>query len=223
MKVLKSNKFKVSAAVVVLVLGVSIGGTIAWLHESTDTVRNSGDPGLVNVTIDENFEPGDVRNKTVVKQVRIKNSRQDSKGNGNLNVVPAYIRVQLVPTWVKDADNETTGKKEQVVLPVDAASLIDYQLNLRSNSKNEPSKSNDVDGDWVQGDDGYYYFTKPVDPDKYTDYLLETVSGKSGVTFPQDGYLELNVLVDAIQATNTKAANDAWGNPTTDQGKTNIY
>ena len=126
MKVLKSNKFKVSAAVVVLVLGVSIGGTIAWLHKSTDTVRNSFDPGLVNVTIDENFEPGDVRNKTVVKQVRIKNSRQDSKGNGNLNVVPAYIRVQLVPTWVKDADNETTGKKEQVVLPVDAASLIDY-------------------------------------------------------------------------------------------------
>ena len=164
-----------------------------------------------------------MRNKTVVKQVRIKNSRQDSKGNGNLNVVPAYIRVQLVPTWVKDADNETTEKKEQVVLPVDAASLIDYQLNLKSNSKNEPSKSNDVDGDWVQGDDGYYYFTKPVDPDKYTDYLLETVSGKSGVTFPQDGYLELNVLVDAIQATNTKAANDAWGNPTTDQGKTNIY
>ena len=223
MKVLKSNKFKVSAAVVVLVLGVSIGGTIAWLHKSTDTVRNSFDPGLVNVTIDENFEPGDVRNKTVVKQVRIKNSRQDSKGNGNLNVVPAYIRVQLVPTWVKDTDNETTGKKEQVVLPVDAASLIDYQLNLKSNSKNEPSKSNDVDGDWVQGDDGYYYFTKPVDQDKYTDYLLETVSGKSGVTFPQDGYLELNVLVDAIQATNTKAANDAWGNPTTDQGKTNIY
>ena len=33
MKVLKSNKFKVSAAVVVLVLGVSIGGTIAWLHK----------------------------------------------------------------------------------------------------------------------------------------------------------------------------------------------
>ena len=140
MKVLKSNKFKVSAAVVVLVLGVSIGGTIAWLHKSTDTVRNSFDPGLVNVTIDENFEPGDVRNKTVVKQVRIKNSRQDSKGNGNLNVVPAYIRVQLVPTWVKDADNETTGKKEQVVLPVDAASLIDYQLNLKSSSSNEPSK-----------------------------------------------------------------------------------
>ena len=52
MKVLKSNKFKVSAAVVVLVLGVSIGGTIAWLHKSTDTVRNSFDPGLVNVTID---------------------------------------------------------------------------------------------------------------------------------------------------------------------------
>ena len=56
MKVLKSNKFKVSAAVVVLVLGVSIGGTIAWLHKSTDTVRNSFDPGLVNVTIDENNE-----------------------------------------------------------------------------------------------------------------------------------------------------------------------
>lgn len=68
-----------------------------------------------------------------------------------------------------------------------------------------------------------FYFTKPVDPDKYTDYLLETVSGKSGVTFPQEGYLELNVLVDAIQATNTKAANDAWGTPTTNQGKTNIY
>ena len=96
MKVLKSNKFKVSAAVVVLVLGVSIGGTIAWLHKSTDTVRNSFDPGLVNVTIDENFEPGDVRNKTVVKQVRIKNSRQDSKGNFILKKMkPSFLPLPI--------------------------------------------------------------------------------------------------------------------------------
>ena len=54
-------------------------------------------------------------------------------------------------------------------------------------------------------------------------FALDIPTEETGVTFPQDGYLELNVLVDAIQATNTKAANDAWGNPTTDQRKTNIY
>lgn len=197
MKILKMSKWKIALVTVALVAVLAFGGTIAFLAFNTDGVRNVFTSGVVNIEVEEEFNGGDIRNNDViVKQVRIKND--DAKGE--LNVVDAYIRVNLVATWVDDDGS---------VVPVDAESLIDYNLNL------DNSSADDVQGSWVLGDDGFYYFNAAVAPNEYTDYLLESVSAKANVVLPETGHLEINVLADAIQASGD-AYQDAWGNPTSD-------
>ena len=68
-------------------------------------------------------------------------------------------------------------------------------------------------------DDGYYYFTAPVEPDQYTDYLLEGVKLKENAVLPklaEEGNLQVDVLVDAVQAHGTAAVNQAWDYPTSE-------
>ena len=214
-RILKNKKlfFSVGAAVFITVL--ALGGTFAFLTCRTPGVANPFDPGIVNVVVEEHFEPKDIREGEIVKQVRVKNSRTNSKGEGNLNIVPVYVRVQLAATWMKENPKE----EKSVVVAFDPAPYIDYQLNLRSSSTGELTQENDVEGDWVPGDDGYYYFTAPVEPDQCTDYLLEGVKLKENAVLPklaEEGNLQVDVLVDAVQAHGTAAVNQAWDHPTSE-------
>ena len=219
-KILKNKKVVISFIAVVLVTVFALGGTFAFLTSRTSGVENPFDPGLVNVVVEEHFEPKDIREGEIVKQVRVKNSRTNSKGEGDLNIVPAYVRVQLVATWTKEDPNE----EKPVVVAFDPTPYIDYQLNLKSGSTSELAQGTDVSGDWVLGDDGYYYFTSAVDKDQCTDYLLEGVKLKENAVLPKladEGNLQIDVLVDAVQAHGTSAVNTAWGNPTAE--KQQIY
>lgn len=204
LKVVKKRKLRISLLSLIAILMVSFGGTLAYLTFVTDGLHNIFNHAIVNVTIDENFDGADIKKGTVTKEVRYKNDTL----NGELSLVPIYVRASYVATWV----SEKNGK--EVISPVDVASMLDYKLNLK-NSVYGKSSSN-VEGQWLKGDDGYYYFTGVVDVDHYTDYLLSEVSLKKGYSvsdLPEDGHLEIDVLVDAIQTT-SGAANDAWGNPT---------
>ena len=153
----------------------------------------------MNITTDEDFEEDEISYEPVAKKVRIKN---DSL-NGELNVVPVYIRVALVSTW-KNEDG--------TVAAVNADDLIEFKLNLNDASTTDFVRSADVTGKWVLGNDGFYYFTGVVEPDKYTDYLLESVSLKENAVAPENGNLEVNVLADAVQADVSKV-NQAWNTP----------
>jgi hypothetical protein len=113
----------------------------------------------------------------------------NSSENGQLNVVPVYIRARLVSSWKDSKGN---------IMAVDSDKLIKYNLTDKTS--------------WVQGDDGYYYYTKPVNPDQYTDYLIDSVE-KSGDPLPSDGHLEIQVLADGIQIYGD-AMKDTWGIPT---------
>lgn len=212
-KFLNNRKRTVVVLTTALLTVFAVGGSLALLQARTNTKENNFKYGLVNVVPEEHFEPGDIREGEVVKQLRIKNSRTDSKGEGDLNIVPAYVRVKLVASWVKEGEQG----ENPVIVPFDPAPYICYGLNLNSENASELTQSTDVDGDWVKGDDGCYYFTKPVEPDAYTDYLLETVSLSDSAVLPQaaeGGYLQIDVLVDAEQASSPDAVKQAWGNPT---------
>ncbi len=207
MKILKMSRWKIALLAVALVAVLVVGGTVAILAFRTDGVENVFTSGVVNIEVEEDFDDeADIRTGDPVKKlVCIKNDSM----NGQLNVVPIYIRVKLVANWVEDDGS---------VVAIDATQLLDYNLNLDSSSK---TAEKDVDGDWVLGEDGFYYFTKAIDPDTCTDYLLESVSAKEGAVLPETGHLEINVLADAIQA-NGDAYINAWGDPKTNDG-TSIY
>ena len=203
-KATKKRKLSLSVLAVIGILIVSFSGTLAYLTFKTNGLHNIFKHAIVNVTIDEKFESGDIRDGSVNKVVRYKNDTLD----GELSLIPIYVRAKYVATWV------TTKDGKEVIAPVDAESLLKYNLNL--NNSIYKGDASDVDGEWVKGDDGYFYFTGIVDVDCYTDYLLSSVELKEGVDksdLPDEGHLEMDVLVDAIQTT-SGAANDAWSNPT---------
>ena len=206
MKMLTKKKIKASVLGIVAVLALSVGGTFAYIQVASGSAFNVFQHGLVNIQPEEKFDGGDIREKDLDKLVRIKNDSQD----GKLKVVPVYIRASFVPTWV-DSDGN--------VMQVNAGSLIDYTLNLNSSSMMIGEKD-DVEGDWVKGDDGYYYFTGIVEKDCYTDFLLEKVSLRTDKKdkVPEGGHLELNVLCDGVQG-KPEIANKAWNNPTVDGKK----
>ena len=60
-RILKNKKlvFSVGAAVFITVL--ALGGTFAFLTGRTPGVANPFDPGIVNVVVEEHFEPKDIR------------------------------------------------------------------------------------------------------------------------------------------------------------------
>lgn len=83
---------------VVLLLGVAIGGTIAWLSTKTTPVTNTFTPAEVTCKVEEDFNE-DTGEKT---KVNVTNT-------GNIDV---YIRVKLVTYRTNDAGQHIGGKAE---------------------------------------------------------------------------------------------------------------
>ena len=101
----------------------------------------------------------------------------------NSTGVPVYIRVALVANMIDGAGN-VTG----------AASVPTFTR-----------------GDnWIEGSDGYYYYTEPVPVGESTGNLLQ-----SSMTLDEN--MQVVVLADAIQAMPKQAVIDAWGQTIADQ------
>lgn len=92
MKKLMNRKTILLLIAAVLILGMAIGGTVAYLTATTGEVTNTFTPGKVDITVEETF---DGETKT---NVSIKNT-------GN---VDAYIRAKVVVTW-QDANGNVYG------------------------------------------------------------------------------------------------------------------
>lgn len=80
---------------VVLLLGVAIGGTIAWLSTKTTPVTNTFTPAKVTCEVEEDFDV----NTGVKTNVNVENT-------GNIAV---YIRVKLVTYRTNDAGHHIGG------------------------------------------------------------------------------------------------------------------
>lgn len=83
---------------VVLLLGVAIGGTIAWLSTKTTPVTNTFTPAEVTCEVEEKFD----KTTGVKNDVNVKN-------NGNIAV---YIRVKLVTYRTNDDGQHIGGTAE---------------------------------------------------------------------------------------------------------------
>lgn len=83
---------------VVLLLGVAIGGTIAWLSTKTTPVTNTFTPAEVTCEVEEDFD----ENTGEKTNVNVTNT-------GNIAV---YIRVKLVTYRTNDAGQHIGGKAE---------------------------------------------------------------------------------------------------------------
>ena len=121
--------------------------------------------------------------KITVDEETSNNQKTSITVENNSTGVPVYIRVALVANMI-DKDENVTG----------AASVPTFTR-----------------GDnWIEGSDGYYYYTKAVPVGESTGNLL-----KSQMTLSEN--MQVVVLADAIQAMPKQAVIDAWGQTIADQ------
>ncbi len=104
----------------------------------------------------------------------------------NTGNIDAFIRAVVVATFVsEDGKVLATAPKESV----------DYFIQWGT------------DG-WTQGQDGYWYHTKPVKPEETTVLLIESAYELS----VPDGYrLHLQILATGVQSDPAIAVQEAWG------------
>ena len=94
----RGRKIKPIALIIsiILVAGLAIAGTTAWLTNKTNSVTNSFTPGKVTTTVTENFDG------TTKSDIHVKNT-------GN---VDAYVRASVVMNWV-DKDGNVVADDTQ--------------------------------------------------------------------------------------------------------------
>ena len=112
----------------------------------------------------------------------------------NTGDIDAYIRAAIVVTW-KDAEGNISATQPRLATTDNA---MDYIMNLNL-------------GDWIKGNDGYYYFKYPVAPGKATEAALIASCEVSDSADIPDGYsLSVEILADAIQSTPDNAVAESW-------------
>ena len=111
----------------------------------------------------------------------------------NAGDIPAYIRAYIVVTWkdADDADDNVYGE-----LPVEGT---DYTMEIPTNT------------DWVQGSDGYYYYTRPVAVGDSTGTLISECKLTEKVVKPVGYDLSVEIIAEAIQSVPTTTVVGVWG------------
>ena len=193
----KSKRPVALLASLVMLLAVAVVGTAAFLTTSKGPVTNTFTPAHVPNKVVEDF------NGSTKSNVAIKNEGD----------VPAYIRVALVATWVKE--NGQGGYDVYGEQPVPGT---DYTV-----SPAQPTNG------WAKSGDYYYYTAKVPAKDQddstdkeYTGVLFSEIKPLADATTGKtpnqpDGYsLSIEILSQSIQADGTdekgnKPIELAWG------------
>ena len=171
-----------------------IGGSYLVYAAMTATDREENDfrIGQVETRIDEIFDEN-------ITEIPIDTSIQKEVRIQNIGTIKQFVRVMVLPevrtSIVGDAQNEQ-------VLPL----AIGTDLVLE----------NMETSDWLNGGDGYYYYTKEaVAPDQFTSYLFKTVKLSDQLS---DRYneadLSITLKVESINCAEF-AYRDAWWQGTT--------
>lgn len=100
------------------------------------------------------------------------------------------VRVSIIPRWVDKDGNPTTGD----------INMIELGFNKSNN--------------WLQGSDGFYYYTHKLESGGTTSNLLETVKVKDNIP---DEYkfmtLKIDVKSEAVQANRIKNSDNTYEYP----------
>lgn len=170
----------------ILVIGVAVGGALAYVFTKPPTVENEFTPAQVSCAVVETFE------NNVKENVRIRNTGDAT----------AYIRVTMVVTWkYQDSDGIDHVYAQAPVENVDYA--ISYA--------NDPAWLQAEDGFWY-----YIYPVacekEAASADEtLTSTLLQRVEQLAGATVPDGYHLSVEIVASAIQAYPSPAAGENWG------------
>ena len=167
-----------------LVLGVAVGGTVAFLSTRTNSKVNTFTPSEVTCAVTETFE------NNVKSYVAVQNTGDTT----------AFIRAAINVTWMKDAEAGTEyDAANQTVSAKIPVKDTDYSITFAENTN------------WIQGADGYYYYQLPVAPLGSTGVLIDECKLLDGASAPDGYHLSVEIVASAIQAAPEAAVKAAWG------------
>lgn len=166
-----------------LVLGVAVGGTVAFLSTRTDSKVNTFTPSEVTCKVTETFE-NNVKSRVAVQ---------------NTGDTTAFIRAAINVTWMKDAEagteydaaNQTVSAK----IPVEDT---DYSITFAKNTN------------WIKGADGYYYYKLPVAPQGSTEVLIDECKLLNTASVPDGYHLSVEIVASAIQSAPDSVVQSMW-------------
>lgn len=175
----------------VLVLGVAVGGTVAFLSTRTDSKENTFTPSEVTCEVTETF------NNNVKSNVAVQNTGDTT----------AFIRAAINVTWMKDAEAGTEyDAANQTVSAKVPGKDTDYSIQLAKNTN------------WIKGDDGYYYYQLPVKPQDSTKVLIEECKLLKDASVPDGYHLSVEIVASAIQSAPDSVVQSMW-HVTVENGK----
>ena len=155
----------------ILLLMISVGGTIAFVVTHTSEIRNTFTESVVKCEVDETFKDN------VKSNVSIKNTGDTT----------AYIRAFVNVTWMNESGEVAS------VSPKSTDYRIDYS-----------------DSGWLEGSDGYWYYSLPVQPNDKTAVLINSCELLETASAPDGYYLSVEIVCSAIQSTPVSVVSDIW-------------
>ena len=181
------NKKSIIIASVMLLLLATVGTTLAYIFTETKPVENTFNPSKVSCAVVEN--KGTPVTGSVTNTGDIKENVQ-IKNTGDTD---AYIRVAVVVNWAS-ADGSCVWAQK----PADNDYEITYNLNC----------------DWFDGGDGFYYYSKTISPEELTTILINEAKQLKSAPQTPDGiqyYLSIEIVASAIQSTPETVVEEQWG------------
>lgn len=194
---MKKKIFIPLVTIAFLLIGIRVGTTSAYFI-SEDRVTNNFQNGDVDIEIEEpNFNPPNSgwSGWKVDKEVQVKNE----------STVPILVRVSITPSWSNDKEGNSPF----------LGNISENVVKLNFNKENLITDSNKiVPKSWIQGNDGYYYYTSALEIEDETNEeknktsaLLQSIEatinaetvGEDFVSLYEDKYLQVDVKSEAIQ------------------------
>ena len=188
-KNLKHTVLLLSLAVLLI---AGAGTVIAYIHMQTGTVTNSFTPTHVNVEVHEKSFQNNVKTDVSVQNVNEQGS------------IPAYIRAKVIVTWKKDTSGQTGAGISFDTYGQNPIKGTHYAMTLKEYD------STSKDPRWVEGNDGFYYYTAAVEPGETTDILIDEAKLLSDAGIPDGYYLSVEIVAEGIQSVPVSTVVDAW-------------
>lgn len=173
----------------VLLLMVAIGGTVAYLQDSSGKVENTFTPAKVTVHIDETKE------ENIKYDIRVTNATATST-----DAIPVYVRAKLVIYWTDVIDGT------ERVIPKPAGD--DYSVVV-------PAPV----GTWFRVGDTYYYPSVVEPGSSTCEMVLRNNPITVNIPENSSVKCYIDVHAEAIQAEPETAVREAWPDVTVVDGK----
>ncbi|GGC88592.1 hypothetical protein [Enterococcus wangshanyuanii] len=189
-KIAKSLFLLTSAVIIMVMVSLGLHRTYAALTDS-DQKENDFRVGNVQTEIKEEFDPPNIfePDKEYSKKVQITNTGEQD----------IFIRVLALPSITKQQSNGSTLLLPATTEGSNPVLTIDYNLT-----------------DWINGQDGYFYYKKKLAKNEQTAVLFTKVKMNQAAITEEYENVSLTIEIKAEGIGTTKYSyRDAWWNAET--------